>query len=154
MQLIGRHNIGGYVAFFSALDLSSQSDLSAVFLISFGFIRLHLDRRFSMEAPKHTSDKLPTTKQPFLVVDTTVTSVSLRQNVTRTWMLHHSCPELFCCSFLSGLLPAGSDFLRCVRCPFSKHVHATSVWLAVFISSTSDTRWLSLWCSRAWSCPS
>lgn len=26
--------------------------------------------------------------------------------------------------------------------------------LAGFISSTSDMRWLSLWCSRAWSCPS
>lgn len=61
--------------------------------------------------------------------------------LTRQWrvsaygrMLHEHeyytipAPELFCCSFFSGLLPAGSDFLRCVHCPFSKHVHATSVW--------------------------
>lgn len=66
--------------------------------------------------------------KPFLAVDATVTSVSLWRNVTRTWILHHSTPELLCCSFFSGLMPAGSDFLRCVHCPFSKHAHATSVW--------------------------
>lgn len=89
---------------------------------------LHSDRRISLEAQKHTTDTVWTTKQPFVAVDATVTSVSSWQNVTRVWILHHSTPELFSCSFFSGLMPAGSDFLRCFHCPFSKHAHATSAW--------------------------